>query len=184
MLRVPLILVFMATSTSAALAQAPLRTPRVWNVTWRDASDAAGRTTRVPVFSWAEPLPPSPGTRYTAPAEIEPIVRLEDRVRQARSTQDVAALEPVLSEQFLETDADGVSRDKAATIAALRRAPASGRMANRLQVRVADNAVLLSGEETDGADEGTNRKTFTHVYVRDAAGEWKLVSSTTVRVAR
>jgi hypothetical protein len=169
---------------SAALAQAPLRTSRVWNVAWRDVIDSEGRTTRVPVLAWGEPLPPSPGTRYTAPKEVEPVVWLEDRLHQARATQSAVALEAILSEQFLETDADGTSRDKAATIAALKDTPPNARVANGFHVRVADNAVLVSGQETDGTGEGSHRKTFTHVYVRDAGGAWKLVSSTIVRLAR
>src|SRR5262245_18272832 len=125
MFRVALVLALTASSVSIALAQAPLRTPRIWNVVWRDVVDSAGHSTRVPVLSWGESCPPGQGARYAAPKEIEAVIRVEDRLRQARAAQDVGALEPILSEQFLETDADGTSRDKAAALDAVRRRAAS-----------------------------------------------------------
>jgi hypothetical protein len=173
---------FTALSVSAALAQAPLRTPRIWNVTWRDISGTDGRTTRVPVLAWGESTPPVPGERYAAPTEIEAVIRLEDRLRQARAAQDVVTLEPILSQQFLETDVDGTSRDRASTIESIRGKPAAAVIPSFLQVRAADNAVIVSGEETGGTAE--SRRIVTHVYVRGVAGDWQLVSSTLVRFAR
>jgi predicted TIM-barrel enzyme len=50
-----------------------------------------------------------------------------------------------------------------------------------MSARPADNAVILTGVQTGGAPD---RRVFTHVYLRESSGAWKLLSSTTVAAAR
>jgi len=171
-----------ALSISAnAFAQGSVRVLRVWNISWKAVSTQSGQVTRVPVFVFSEPPPPSPGGRYTAPPEISLVIRLEDRLREAERTNDAATIERILSDRFFATDANGVGRDKAATMASLDGTEPAPVPSNNLTARATDNAVVLTGEETGGTPD---RAFYTHVYVRESSGEWTLLSSTLVRLGR
>jgi ketosteroid isomerase-like protein len=180
MVRLMVVLVVLLVS-SIASAQPAVRTIRTWHVDWRSATQADGSVTQMPVLRWAEPDGPPPGERYAAPVEIEAVVRLDDRLRAAERTKDAARLDRMLSEQFSQTDVNGVERDKRATLQFLFQSDASTWMLGRMTARADNNAVVLTGEETDGSSA---RRHFTRVFVRDAAGQWKLLSSTTVVAGR
>ena len=88
-------------------------------------------------------------------------------------------IDPALRDKAIRfaTDADGTGRDKAAMLQLVGQRPPGFLSSGSTTARAVDNAVVLTGEETAGAAE---RRLFTHVYVRERSGEWKLLSSTTV----
>ena len=176
-----LALIVALSASSLAFAQPAVRTTRVWNVAWRDVAAPNGTVTRVPVFYWAESETPKAGERYSAPREIETVVYLEDQLRTAQRANDAAALDRILSEQFFETDVDGLGRNKGAILQLARRGESSSTSLSSMTARASDNAVVLAGEEEGGTPQ---RRLFTHVYVRESDGAWKLLSSTTVASAR
>jgi hypothetical protein len=166
---------------SSVLAQDAVTVVRVWDVTWQTASTSDGSVIRVPVLRWAESQPPRTGSRYTAPPEIDAVVRVEDRLRTAQRAQDARTVTEILSEQYFETDVNGVGRDKAATIRLLSQTASASAASGTMTARAAENAVVLTGEETGGTPD---RRLFTHVYVRGSGHAWKLLSSTTVPTRR
>jgi hypothetical protein len=164
-----------------AFAQNDVTIVRTWDVTWKDARSVDGTVTRVPVYVRHESVPRTSGVRVTAPSELDAVVRLEDRLRAAERAHGTAAVAQILSNQFFATDVDGTGRDKAAMLELVRQ-PALGSVSfGAMTARAVDNAVVLTGEETAGVAE---RRLFTHVYVRESSGEWKLLSSTTVATRR
>jgi len=167
--------------SSIAWAQSSTQVVRVWDVTWRNAQTYDGTVTRVPVLRWAETEPPKTGSRYAPPPNLVDVVRLEERLRIAQRAKDGATIQQILSDQFFETDVNGAARDKSTAIQFLSRPEAPSFTADSLTARATDNAVVLIGEEADGARE---RRRFTHVYVREPAGEWKLLSSTLLPARR
>ena len=166
---------------SLAFAQPALRTVRTWHVAWRSVLASDGSASRVPVLSWAEPEAPATGERYTAPPEIVTVVLLDDRLRTAARAHDTAEIDRILSAQFSETDVNGAERDKRATLQLVERGDAAESTLDMMTARAAANAVVLTGEETDGTQA---RRRFTRVYVRDSGGDWKLLSSATVPAGR
>ena len=163
--------------SSIALAQTSAQVVRVWDVTWRSVETRDGTAARVPVLRWAETEPPKTGQRYTPPPNLVEVVRLEERLRVAQRAKDGATIQQILSDQFFETDVNSVGRDKTAAMQFLALPEMLSFTTDNMTARATDNAVVLIGEETSGP---TDRRRFTHVYVREPAGEWKLLSSTTV----
>jgi hypothetical protein len=162
----------------AALQVAPIRPdvsyPRVWQISWVDASDSVGRTTHVPVFRRDENSAPMTEGRVAVPADISTVVRIDDEFRHAAAP---TTLERILSDDFYESLPDGTGRNKQRTIQVTRDTTAPRLDPVRMTVRLAANAVVVTGEETSVSTEGAARRFFTRVYVRDTTGDFKLVSS-------
>ena len=162
----------------AALQAGPVRPdvayPRIWQISWVDASDSAGRTTHVPVFRRDENSPPVSQGRVAVPADISTVVRIDDQFGHAATP---SILEQILSDDFYESLPDGTGRNKQRAIQDSRNTTTPRLDPVRMTARLATNAVVVTGEEASISTEGTVRRFFTRVYVRDATGEFKLVSS-------
>jgi hypothetical protein len=162
----------------AALQVGPVRPevsyPRIWQISWVDASDSVGRTTHVPVFRRDENSAPVSQGRVAVPADISTVVRIDDQFRHAAAP---SILEQILSDDFYESLPDGTGRNKQSAIQATRDTITPRPDPVRITARLATNAVVVTGEEASISTEGMARRFFTRVYVRDATGEFKLVSS-------
>jgi hypothetical protein len=86
-------------------------------------------------------------------------------------------LERILSDDFYEWWPDGMGRNKQRTIQATRDTPPARIDPVRMTARLGANTVVVTGEEASISTDGTVRRFFTRVYVRDTTGEFKLVSS-------
>ena len=166
---------------SPATAQKTVERPNVWQIAWRLATDSNGEVVPLPVLSWAAVDPPVRGAGYSAPPEIAVVAVVDKRYRDARSVKDRGVLDKTLSAEYYETDDDGRRRDKATAIAYAMDESVGPVNDSPATARATGNVVVLTGEETATAFGVTKRVFFTHVYSRDADGDWRLVSVTRVR---
>jgi len=118
---------------------------------------------------------PSPGLEEKAVRDAEA------RWVDALDRRDVAALEPILDEDFVDVTWKGELRDRAAAIAALT-APGRPSMTQRLEdLRVrfaAPDVAVVTGVNavSSKAPEFTARIRFTDVFVK-SGGAWKALSA-------
>ncbi len=154
---------------------------RTWNVRWVDASDSSGNHSTVPVLQWAGELSPKLHVKYSAPPEISVIASLDEKLRLARLSNDTEVLDRLLSEDFVETDQNGNSRNKPELIAQARSFRIRSLETNRATIRSSDQAVTIVGEQTEVNASGTDRLLFTRVYVHAPSKEWRLLTSTQFR---
>jgi len=154
---------------------------RAWHVSWVGASDWAGNHSTMPVLRWAGDSAPKAGIKYSAPPEISVVASLDEKLRRARLSNDSDALATLLSEDFVETDQNGNSRNKAELIRRVGTFTISSLETNRATIRFSDQAVTIVGEQTEVNSAGTDRLLFTRVYVQGPAKEWRLLTSTQFR---
>src|SRR5688572_28753811 len=77
----PIVLVVAA--VQAGSVRPDVSYPRVWQISWVDAMDSFGRTTRVPVFRRDENSAPVSQGRVAVPADISTVVRIDEEFRHA-----------------------------------------------------------------------------------------------------
>jgi hypothetical protein len=111
------------------------------------------------------------------------IRQAEERFRLAKLSHDVATLERILNDAFVETNQNGRSRDKRQTIDLFRTFPIESLTTDRFSVRVSHNVALVTGSQTERNNSGIDRMLFTRVYVGTENG-WELVSSSQFRDPR
>lgn len=164
-------------------AQSAPEVIRTWAVAWREIADPAGHRTTQPYLTWAEIEPPRDHVRYTAPNEITLVAALEENIRRARLDGDTAFLTRTLSENFASIDRDGRGYGKSQMIDATRT-----RRVTSLETRDArvtspsGQTVVITGQQIETIGTVAERSWFTRVYVQAQAGEWRLLSSTEVRI--
>lgn len=133
--------------------------------------------------------PPRPdvpkGQKHEMRHEID---RLEEAWREAVLKQDAAALSSMLADDYMGITASGLLRTKEQTIANLH--------AGKVQftsLEISDRKVRIYGKTalvtSLAAVQGTNADAdvtgsyrYTHVYVRDAQGVWRIVSFEASRI--
>jgi ketosteroid isomerase-like protein len=133
--------------------------------------------------------PPRPdvprGQKHEMRHEID---RLEEKWREAVLKQDTAALNSMLDDDYMGISASGLLQTKDQTIANLRAGQmhlASLEISDR-KVRIYGKTALVTslaevqGKNADGDVTGSYR--YTHVYVRDAQGGWRIVSFEASRI--
>ena len=154
---------------------------RIWNVSWVNTSDSAGNHKTIPVLRWAGDDAPEAGIKYSAPPEIAVVASLDESLRTARLSNNTETLARLLSDDFVETDQNGNSRNKAELIGRVGTLRISSLETNRATVRSSDQAVTIVGEQTEVNPSGTDRMLFTRVYVQAPSKEWRLLTSTQFR---
>lgn len=119
------------------------------------------------------------GQQHTSRHEID---QLEDTWRNAILKSNLTAMDRLLADDYLAITASGLVQTKAQTLASLK----SGRI-RLASLNVSDRKVRFYGRTavvtslavvqatTDDSDISGNYR-YTRVYVRDAAGNWKIVS--------
>ena len=116
------------------------------------------------------------------------IDQLEDEWRSAVLASDAKALDSLLAEDYMAITASGTLQSRDETLANLR----SGRL-HFTTLTITDRKVRFYGatavvtslatiEATNPEGQVTGEYRYTHVYVRDAQGNWKIVSVEASRV--
>jgi ketosteroid isomerase-like protein len=123
--------------------------------------------------------------KHTSRHEID---QLEDTWRNAILKSNLTAMDRLLADDYLAITASGLVQTKAQTLANLK----SGRI-HLASLNVSDRKVRFYGRTavvtslavvqatTDDSDISGNYR-YTRVYVRDAAGNWKIVSFEASRI--
>ena len=139
----------------------------------------------IPVSSWAEVKPLPRGQKHEYRHEIE---QAEETWRTAILKSNSAALESLLSDDYTGITAKGAIQTKDQAVTSLRSGAlqiTSLNISDR-KVRVyGDTAVVTSAAELTGGKkdaEATGRYRYTRVYVRNASGQWKIVSFEASRI--
>lgn len=166
------------TSVPLSAQDAPVN-PKVADVTWREVYDAQGNRSSVPVFSRvASDRSPAAG-RFTFNAQSA-VLRVDEQFRLAKLGNDVRTMDGLLSEEFVETNQNGSSRDKSESLELWTTFTITSLVTERATIRLAGDFATIAGQQTEVSASGTDRMLFTRVYVRSGA-TWKLLSSTQFR---
>ena len=181
MFRLIVAVVFVLGAVGVGSLQAQPEVIRAWNVSWVDVSDSTGNHSTVPVLRWAGGQAPTDHVKYTPPPEISVVASLDEKLRMARLSNNIGALAPLLSEDFVETDQNGNSRNKAELIELVRAFRIRSFEINRAMIRSSEPAVTIVGEQTEVNPSGTDHMLFTRVYVQAPSKEWRLLASTQFR---
>jgi hypothetical protein len=182
MLRVTAIsvLVFLGlTGTLAAQSQPEI--VRTWNVRWVEVSDRLGNHKTVPVLAWAESEPPEAHVRYTSPPQVSIVASLEDEFRTARLSGNASALSRILSDDFVDTNQDGVFRNKAEVMERARSLKIRSLVTSRARITFTGSTVIITGEQAEENFSGTVTLLFSRVYIQEPSKEWRLLTSTQFR---
>lgn len=124
------------------------------------------------------------GAQVAPPATERELIQAERQLADAFIKRDVAALESILAEEFIDSNPDGIAQGKAAAIAETKSGTVLSVTFADLKVRLYGDVGIVTGLYTqkavlNGKDAtGTNR--FTDVFVR-RAGRWQLVSTQSPR---
>jgi hypothetical protein len=118
----------------------------------------------------------SAGDRESLKREI---VRQEEALRSAKATNDVAALERILADDYLGMNQNGNVRNKAQTLELFRTFPITSLQIKVGSVVVGPTEAVVTGEQ----DERTcdlEAMLFVHVYAL-RGGRWQLLSNSQFR---
>lgn len=118
-----------------------------------------------------------PAQRASSSTEAQ-IVRLEHEWLDAAQHRDRAALERILSDDFVDIAYSGAVRTKADALAAPVAAAGTTQTLDQMKVRTYGDAAIVTGRNTVAARDGTRRAVvrFTDVFVRQR-GIWRAVSA-------
>jgi hypothetical protein len=105
---------------------------------------------------------------------------IEEQFRVAKLRNDVRSLDRILDRSFVETNQNGNSRTKTQTIELFRSFLMQSLTTDSSTVRVAGNAALVTGSQTEVNGTGTDRMLFTRVYVK-SGDQWRLLASSQFR---
>jgi ketosteroid isomerase-like protein len=125
------------------------------------------------------------GEKHESRREID---QLEEKWRNAVLTGDVAAMDSLLADDYIAISASGTLQTKEDTLARMR----SGRR-HITSIELSDSkvrfygttALVTSFAEVTGVNaegEAIGNFRYTHVYVRNAQGQWKIVSFEASRI--
>jgi ketosteroid isomerase-like protein len=125
------------------------------------------------------------GEKHESRREID---QLEEKWRNAVLTGNVAAMDSLLSEDYISISASGTLQTKEETLARMRnpRRHITALEISDSKVRFyGTTALVTSFAEVTGVNaegEAIGNFRYTHVYVRNAQGQWKIVSSEASRI--
>ncbi len=111
------------------------------------------------------------GTAFAA--DEEDVMKADETYRIAKLRQDVQTLDRILEPSFNETNQNGNSRNKTATIELWKGFSIASLTTDSYQVRVTADTAMVIGTQTENGNE---HMLFTRVYVR-RSGEWLLLAS-------
>ena len=125
------------------------------------------------------------GQQHESRHEID---QLEDAWRNAILKSNLATMDRLLADDYLAITASGLVQTKAQTLANLK----SGRM-HLASLNISDRKVRFYGrtavvtslaamQATTGESDISGNYRYTRVYVRDSAGNWKIVSFEASRI--
>lgn len=159
---------------SSIAVMSPTRSLRL-HPQWAVATVLAFAVAATPLFAGGLSLAQKHESRH----EVD---QLEDEWRNAILTSDAKALDSLLADDYMAITAAGTLQSRDDTLANLR----SGRL-HFTTLTITDRKVRFYGatavvtslatvEATNAEGPVTGEYRFTHVYVRDAQGIWKIVS--------
>lgn len=101
------------------------------------------------------------------------VMKSDEVYRLAKLNRDTKALDRILADEFIETNQNGHTRDKAQTIELWKSFSIGSLTTDTHQVRVHGDTAVVTGTQTEN---GTERMLFTRIYVRVPTG-WQLLAS-------
>ena len=172
-------------SSSGLLSVTPMRKFRLMHLACRRHRLAAGLAVLLVVVAAPSLRAMGVGERHETRHLID---QLEEQWRSAILNRNAAAADALLSDDFMAITANGMLQTKEETIANLR----SGAVRfNSIDISdrkvrfygstaIVTSRAQVSGTGPNGDFSGNYR--YTHVYVRDATGKWRIVSFEASRV--
>jgi TonB family protein len=180
---------------------------RVGHASSAAAPDPAGATRAVDILvpvsanstpAVAAPIPHALATKAVEPADpaqartaiavsspdLQQVELAERQLQAARMRNDVVESTRLLADEFVGTDQNGSTRNKAATVELFRTVSISSLTQTISDERVTSGMAVVTGAAVEGNGTGLERMLFTHVWRRDDAGWWRLVSSSQFRDPR
>jgi hypothetical protein len=109
------------------------------------------------------------------PAE-RAVLSVEEDFRLAQLRNDTSALNRILAASFYETNQNGNSRDKAATIALWTSFRIRSRTIERSEVRFTGDTAVVTGVESEENASGVDHMLFMRTYARMGRG-WVLAGA-------
>jgi Domain of unknown function (DUF4440) len=101
------------------------------------------------------------------------VMKVDEEYRIAKLQNDTVNLNRILTGNFVETNQNGTTRDKAQTIDLWKSFQISTLSTDSIQVRIGGDTAVVTGTQTEN---GNDRMIFMRVYAKDVSG-WRLVSS-------
>lgn len=108
------------------------------------------------------------------------IMKVDEDFRMAKLKNDTAALDRVLADNFLETNQNGNTRNKAEIIELFKVFKIMSLTTDDSQVRITGDTAVVTGSQTEQNFGGQDRMLFMRVYVNVGQG-WQLVASMQLR---
>jgi len=133
-----------------------------------------------------EPVDPPQARTAIAVAspELQQVELAERQLQAARMRNDVVEATRLLADEFVGTDQNGSTRSKAATVELFRTVGVNSLTQTISDERVTNGMAVVTGSSVEENGKGPDRMLFTHVWRRDDAGWWRLVSSSQFRDPR
>ncbi|MFM0174940.1 nuclear transport factor 2 family protein [Paraburkholderia sediminicola] len=115
---------------------------------------------------------------YAATPDEAALVALEQSWAKAASTHDVAVLDKVLDDSYVEVTANGTRRGKADALAAPGLAPGASQSLSEVQATVNGDIAVVSGVNYYSSGPGALavKFVFTDIYAKRPDG-WRAISS-------
>jgi hypothetical protein len=123
---------------------------------------------------------PASGQRSVTADEV---MKVDEQFRLAKLNRDTGALGLILAENFLETNQNGNSRNKAQTIELWTSFPIDSLTTDSADVKITGDTSVVTGSQTEHNASGVDSMLYMRVYVR-AGSSWQLLAAMQFRDPR
>jgi ketosteroid isomerase-like protein len=128
---------------------------------------------------WSQDKPPA--------AAEKAVAAQEEQWLQSQKTNNVALLEPLLADKFVETSSDGKVSDKKETLAQAKGTKWTSVEYDGMKVTVfGDTAIAIGGFKGKGTDDKgkamDENERFTDTWMKIPSGKWQCIASHTSRI--
>jgi hypothetical protein len=163
-------------------AQEPVPSLTAADVRWEDVVDIAGHHRTIPVLSRpaSSEAIRQPSGRVSM-SEPSSIIARDEQWRTAKAAGDRSAIEAIAADNFSETSADAIGRNKSQAVQSWAARGIRSIAGERATIRISGNVGTVTGEELEIRETGAQRIVFSRVYLRlTPSSEWSLFSSTEI----
>ncbi len=105
------------------------------------------------------------------------VLKAEEAFRQGKLRNDTNALDKILADEYVGVNQYGLLRNKTEFIERFRSFKVSSLTPPASEVRLAGDAAIVTGSQTEVNPRGSEKLSFVRIYVK-RAGSWRLLSST------
>jgi hypothetical protein len=117
------------------------------------------------------------------PVTEEEVMKVDEQFRLAKLNQDTRALGLILAENFLETNQNGNSRNKAQTIELWTSFRIDSLTTDSADVKITGDTAVVTGSQTEHNGGGVDRMLYMRTYVRSGSS-WQLLAAIQFRDPR